>query len=143
MRGARRARGVHAAAARDRVLAQPVRGRPWHGLLLFFLVRALCPRQHDEKTTPLSDTTRTPTQHTHQKHSGVVHRDLKLENLLLSKPGQLRGLKIADFGLARRVPGWGGGSGPGGAFGGGAMSTVCGTPQVSLELFPSRERRGG
>ena len=45
-------------------------------------------------------------------------------------PGQLRGLKIADFGLARRVPGWGGGGGVGGAFGGGTMSTVCGTPQV-------------
>jgi calcium/calmodulin-dependent protein kinase I len=78
--------------------------------------------------------------------SGVVHRDLKLENLLLSAPGQLRhGLKIADFGLARRVPGWAGGSagagagagagggGSGGAAGAsafsGAMSTVCGTPQ--------------
>lgn len=55
-----------------------------------------------------------------------MHRDLKLENLLLTTAGELRGLKIADFGLARRVGG-------GGAFGAGAMSTVCGTPQVRRE----------
>jgi len=71
-----------------------------------------------------------PSTHKTKKHkklnnnnSGVVHRDLKLENLLLSTAGELHGLKIADFGLARRVGG-------GGAFGAGAMSTVCGTPQV-------------
>jgi serine/threonine protein kinase len=83
------------------------------------------------------------THNPHSPSSGVVHRDLKLENLLLSAPGQLlHGLKIADFGLARRVPGWSGGAaagggGAGGAGGGlggafaaaGAMSTVCGTPQ--------------
>ena len=33
---------------------------------------------------------------------GIVHRDLKLENLMLSKAGNItQGLKIVDFGLAR------------------------------------------
>ncbi|KAL4854177.1 putative myosin light chain kinase [Chlorella vulgaris] len=32
--------------------------------------------------------------------SGVVHRDLKLENLLLARPGDISSVKIADFGGA-------------------------------------------
>lgn len=32
---------------------------------------------------------------------GVVHRDLKLSNLLLVRPGDTSAVKIADFGLAR------------------------------------------
>ena len=31
---------------------------------------------------------------------GYVHRDVKLENLLLAVPGDLRTLKLADFGFA-------------------------------------------
>ncbi|KIY91268.1 calcium/calmodulin-dependent protein kinase I [Monoraphidium neglectum] len=46
----------------------------------------------------------------------VVHRDLKLENLLLAAPDDITKVKIADFGLAKRSAA-------------GAMSTVCGTPQ--------------
>eukprot|EP00955_Chlamydomonas_euryale_P102058 365390-Chlamydomonas_euryale.AAC.17 len=46
----------------------------------------------------------------------VVHRDLKLENLLLGKAGELTVVKIADFGLAKMTAG-------------NAMQTVCGTPQ--------------
>jgi serine/threonine protein kinase len=34
-----------------------------------------------------------------------VHRDLKLENLLLAKPGDISVVKIADFGLAKQVGG--------------------------------------
>lgn len=45
----------------------------------------------------------------------VVHRDLKLENLLLASPDDITKVKIADFGLAKRSAD--------------AMSTVCGTPQ--------------
>ncbi len=35
----------------------------------------------------------------------MVHRDLKLENLLLAKPGDISCVKIADFGLAKQVRG--------------------------------------
>jgi serine/threonine protein kinase len=47
--------------------------------------------------------------------TGIVHRDLKLENLLLSKPGDIGTIKIADFGLAKSQAA--------------ALSTICGTPQ--------------
>lgn len=45
----------------------------------------------------------------------VVHRDLKLENLLLATPDEITKVKIADFGLAKQSADM--------------MSTVCGTPQ--------------
>lgn len=35
---------------------------------------------------------------------GVAHRDLKLENLLLSKDGER--IKVTDFGLAARLDEW-------------------------------------
>lgn len=47
----------------------------------------------------------------------VVHRDLKLENLLLKTPDDITNVKIADFGLAKKTMGDG-------------MQTICGTPQV-------------
>ncbi len=31
----------------------------------------------------------------------MIHRDLKLSNLLLAQPGDITQVKIADFGLAR------------------------------------------
>ncbi len=41
-----------------------------------------------------------------------MHRDLKLENLLLAQPGDISVVKIADFGLAKQVGvGWGVGRG--------------------------------
>lgn len=40
-------------------------------------------------------------QHLHQL--GYVHRDVKLENLLLATPGDLSSLKLADFGFATAV----------------------------------------
>lgn len=58
--------------------------------------------------------------------AGIVHRDLKLENLLLSKKGDTGSIKIADFGLAKKVAT-------------AALSTICGTPQyVAPEVI-----RGG
>ncbi|KAK9818047.1 hypothetical protein WJX72_006277 [[Myrmecia] bisecta] len=46
----------------------------------------------------------------------VVHRDLKLENLLLATPDDITKIKIADFGLAKKAAE-------------SAMDTICGTPQ--------------
>jgi len=45
---------------------------------------------------------------------GIVHRDLKLENLLLKKKGGLE-IKLADFGLSK-------------LYSGQALQTACGTP---------------
>jgi len=45
----------------------------------------------------------------------VVHRDLKLENLLLKEPDDLNTVKLADFGLAKRAAQQG-------------METICGSP---------------
>ena len=42
-------------------------------------------------------------EHLHSR--GYVHRDVKLENLLLAKPGDLNSLKLADFGFATAVSG--------------------------------------
>jgi len=57
---------------------------------------------------------------------GIVHRDLKLENLLLTKKGDLSTIKIADFGLAKK-------------YAQSQLSTICGTPQyVAPEVI-----RGG
>lgn len=57
---------------------------------------------------------------------GIVHRDLKLENLLLVAPKDISQIKIADFGLAKNAAA-------------NAMTTVCGTPQyVAPEVI-----RGG
>ncbi|GAB4813322.1 hypothetical protein N2152v2_000368 [Parachlorella kessleri] len=47
---------------------------------------------------------------------GIVHRDLKLENLLLVEPKDISRIKIADFGLAKNAMA-------------AALTTVCGTPQ--------------
>lgn len=47
---------------------------------------------------------------------GIVHRDLKLENLLLAKKGDIHSIKIADFGLAKKQAQ-------------AQLSTICGTPQ--------------
>jgi len=45
---------------------------------------------------------------------GIVHRDLKLENLLIKKPGSLD-IKLADFGLSK-------------VYTGDPLQTACGTP---------------
>lgn len=60
---------------------------------------------------------------------GVVHRDLKLENLLLASPDDITHIKIVDFGLAKM-------NGRRGC----KMGTVCGTPQyVAPEIIESAE----
>ena len=57
---------------------------------------------------------------------GVVHRDLKLENLLLANQKELTRIKIADFGLAKKAAE-------------SAMDTICGTPQyVAPEVIQVR-----
>ena len=57
---------------------------------------------------------------------GIVHRDLKLENLLLAKKGDIRSIKIADFGLAKKQAQ-------------AQLSTICGTPQyVAPEVIRVR-----
>lgn len=56
----------------------------------------------------------------------IVHRDLKLENMLLSKSNDINSIKIADFGLAKK-------------YGQAALSTICGTPQyVAPEVIKVR-----
>ena len=45
-----------------------------------------------------------------------MHRDLKLENLLLASPQDITKVKIADFGLAKKAAE-------------SQMETICGTPQ--------------
>mmetsp|Transcript_47296 Transcript_47296/g.90280 ORF Transcript_47296/g.90280 Transcript_47296/m.90280 type:complete len:325 (-) Transcript_47296:800-1774(-) len=64
-------------------------------------------------------------QYLHSKH--VVHRDIKLENLLLQEPEDISRIKIADFGLAKKsiVSG---------------MQTVCGSPQYVAPEILAAER---
>lgn len=66
-------------------------------------------------------------QYLHAAH--VVHRDLKLENLLLVTPGDITNIKIADFGLAKQTPN-------------SQLSTICGTPQyVAPEVIRGSGKR--
>jgi len=60
----------------------------------------------------------------------IVHRDLKLENLLLAKKGELT-VKLADFGLSRLFK-------PGGQ-----MFTACGTPfYVAPDILLATDESG-
>mmetsp|Transcript_40427 Transcript_40427/g.114482 ORF Transcript_40427/g.114482 Transcript_40427/m.114482 type:complete len:354 (-) Transcript_40427:235-1296(-) len=60
----------------------------------------------------------------HMRDRGIVHRDLKLENLLLVDPDCVSCVKIADFGLSSVMSAHS------------AMVTVCGTPMyVSPEAL--------
>ena len=54
--------------------------------------------------------------------SGIVHRDLKLENLLLTRHGDISSVKLADFTLAKRFAG-----GPC-SEAAEIFSTMCGSP---------------
>eukprot|EP00887_Chlorella_sp_A99_P007252 scaffold2.g7252.t1 len=63
---------------------------------------------------------------------GVVHRDLKLDNLLLARPGDITSIKIADFGIAKQ---FGNGMDP--------LKTVCGTPSyMAPEVILARWQGG-
>jgi serine/threonine protein kinase len=59
----------------------------------------------------------------------ITHRDLKLENLLLERPGDISRIRIVDFGLAK-------GRTSGNLL---DMDTVCGTPgYVAPEIIAVR-----
>ena len=86
--------------------------------LLHHTSSACCNRQHSRYYTAFIPTR---TQRPQLRSSsfvcrGVVHRDLKLENLLLATPNDIHKVKIADFGLAKKAAE-------------SAMATICGTPQ--------------
>lgn len=56
---------------------------------------------------------------------GVVHRDIKLENILLKKPNDISRIAIADFGFAKRSYH-------------DNMNTICGSPQyIAPEIIAS------
>jgi serine/threonine protein kinase len=71
----------------------------------------------------------------HLHRCGVAHRDLKLENLLLVDPSDITSVKIADFGLSKRM------------HRNKAMQTVCGTPMYvspeALNLIDNRAPGNG
>ena len=57
---------------------------------------------------------------------GIIHRDIKLENILLEREGDISRVKIADFGLAKKAADT-------------AMQTICGTPQyVAPEILNAK-----
>jgi serine/threonine protein kinase len=66
---------------------------------------------------------------THMHMHGVAHRDIKLENLLLEKAGDITQIRIVDFGLAKGHVG----------VSPLEMKTVCGTPYyVAPEVIAVR-----
>ncbi|GMH44278.1 hypothetical protein BSKO_12212 [Bryopsis sp. KO-2023] len=60
----------------------------------------------------------------------VIHRDLKLENVLMVRKGDISHIKIVDFGLAKHTIG--------------TAKTVCGTPQfVAPEVIKHSSKEHG
>ena len=59
---------------------------------------------------------------------GIAHRDLKPENILLAEPGDIRTIRLSDFGLAKM-------------FSQSVMATMCGTPMyVAPEVLEKAHR---
>ena len=72
-------------------------------------------------------------QHLHR--NGLVHRDLKVENLLLNKDGNI---KIIDFGLSNFMPGFGE-NGPSDRQG---LTTQCGSPAYAAPELLAKKMYG-
>lgn len=70
---------------------------------------------------------------------GIVHRDLKLENILLADEGDLGSAKIADFGMARKAAD----RAKAGPPEEGAFRTLCGTPAYLVRGGPQEGPWGG
>ena len=66
---------------------------------------------------------------------GIVHRDLKLENLKLNVPGEIHTVKILDYGFSRVVQN----------AGDDVLTTICGSPQyaapeiMTMTIGPARD----
>jgi len=69
----------------------------------------------------------------HLHAQGIVHRDLKLENVLIAEKGDFSSVKIIDYGFAKQLCG----------ASSEAMNTVCGTPMYIAPELIARDPKTG